>query len=100
MVLIDGPTNGMKHNTYRLESISSLKENGVRRGTYEASFQSIVGKNCIRSIKDKYITNETIVSFRDGDKVYDIRTSNIQQLVKKFARRIFEEAKIDVQEGK
>lgn len=60
----------------------------------------MIGKDIIKSIKDKYKTNETVISFKDGDKVYDIRTSNIQQLVKKFALRIFNQAKIDVNEGK
>lgn len=60
----------------------------------------MIGTDIIKGIKDKYKTNETIISFKDGDKVYDIRTSNIQQLVKKFALRIFNQAKIDVHEGK
>jgi len=60
----------------------------------------MIGKDIIRSIKDKYKTNETVISFKEGDKTYDIRTSNIQQLVKRFALRIFQQAKIDVNEGK
>jgi hypothetical protein len=60
----------------------------------------MIGVDIIKGIKDKYKTNETVISFKDGDKVYDIRTSNIQQLVKKFALRIFNQAKIDVNEGK
>jgi hypothetical protein len=33
-------------------------------------------------------------------KELDIRTINIQQLVKKFAQKIFTEAKIDVKRGR
>ena len=34
------------------------------------------------------------------DKTLDIKTINIQQLVKKFGQKIFKEAKIDVKTGK
>ena len=75
--------------------------NEKREASYETPLPSAIGKDIIRNIKDKYRTHtETVISFKDGDKVIDIKTTNIQQLVKRFAHRIFEESKIDVAEGK
>lgn len=111
MVLIENRNkDGHEVSTYRLESNISICQNLAqftsektfdrKENNYEAPLHSMIGKDIIKGIKDKYKTNETIISFKDGDKVYDIRTSNIQQLVKKFALRIFNQAKIDVNEGK
>ena len=67
-----------------------------KENAYETQRVSAIGKD----IKQKYKTNETMVSLKDGDNVYEIRTSNIQQLVKRFALRIFKEAKISPRTGK
>jgi len=37
---------------------------------------------------------------KDGDKFIDIKTINIQQIVKKFALSIFNKAHVDVKTGK
>ena len=71
-----------------------------KENVYETPRISAIGKDIVRGIKSKYKTNETTVNLRDGDKVYEIRTSNIQQLVKQFALRIFREAKVDPITGK
>jgi hypothetical protein len=55
----------------------------------------MIGKDVMRTIQEKYKDNETVIRLQDGENVYDIKTINIQQLVKRFARRIFHEAKID-----
>lgn len=44
--------------------------------------------------------SENVIQLKYEDKVLDIKTINIQQLVKKFAQKIFKEAKIDVKEGR
>jgi hypothetical protein len=100
MVLVENKLkDGHTHSTYRLESnfnlrqhiqITSEKTFDRKEHIYEAPLHSVIGKDIVKSIKDKYKTNETVISFKDGDNVYDIRTSNIQQLVKKFALRIFQ----------
>lgn len=114
MVLIENKCkDGQQCNTYRFESTTSIKQFinvplgfisqktiDRKQNYYQAPIHSMIGKDIIRSIKDKYKTNETVISFKEGDKTYDIRTSNIQQLVKRFALRIFQQAKIDVNEGK
>ena len=113
MVLIENRSkDGCEYSTYRLDSNMSVRHNMAplavcsekvierKENLYVAPLHSMIGKDIIKGIKDKYKTNETIISFKEGDKVYDIRTSNIQQLVKKFALRIFQEARIDVNGGK
>lgn len=89
----------VRHNMAPL-AVCSEKVIEIKENLYVAPLHSMIGKDIIKGIKDKYKTNETIISFKEGGKVYDIRTSNIQQLVKKFALRIFQEARIDVNGGK
>lgn len=43
---------------------------------------------------------DTVIRLKDGDKFIDIKTINIQQLVKKFAQSIFRKAQVDIQRGK
>lgn len=43
---------------------------------------------------------DTVIRLKDGDNFIDIKTMNIQQLVKKFAQSIFRKAKVDIQRGK
>jgi hypothetical protein len=54
------------------------------------NIDSMIGKDVMRNIKAKYKSNETIVRLKDGDNFFDIKTTNIQQLVKKFAKRMFQ----------
>lgn len=60
----------------------------------------MIGKDILKNMKDKYKPKETVISLRDGETTYDIRTMNIHQLVKRFAVRIFNEANIDEKTGK
>jgi hypothetical protein len=57
----------------------------------EETYASIVGNDILHRIKHK----ETLIRFNDGENTFDIKTINIQQIVKKFARQIFREANID-----
>ncbi len=54
----------------------------------------------IKNLKSLHKIEETVIRLRDGDQFMDIKTINIQQLVKKFALRIFTTAKIDVKRGR
>jgi hypothetical protein len=51
---------------------------------------SMIGKDVMRNIKSKYKSNETIIRLGDNNNFFDVRTTNIQQLVKKFAKRLFQ----------
>ena len=44
--------------------------------------------------------SEKTIQLQYEDKVLDIKTINIQQLVKKFAQKIFREAKVDIKTGR
>lgn len=66
----------------------------------EGPAPSMIGKDIIRNMKTKYKPRETVIQLRDGENTYDIKTMNIQQLVKRFALRIFHEANIDEKTGK
>ena len=41
-----------------------------------------------------------MIKFKDGNDVFEIKTSNIQQIVKEFARKIFSDAKVDRKTGR
>ena len=41
-----------------------------------------------------------MIKFKDGNDVFAIKTSNIQQIVKEFARKIFSDAKVDRKTGR
>jgi len=64
------------------------------------ALHSLIGKDVMRNIKEQYKSNELVLHLKDGENVYDIKTVNIQQVVKKFAKRIFQEAKIDIKYGR
>ena len=57
---------------------------------------SMIGKEVMKSLNQE---SGTVIRIGTGDEYLDIRTINIQQLVKKFALRMFRDAKIDVKNG-
>jgi len=61
---------------------------------------SMIGKEMIRNLKNLQMVPDTVIRLKDGDKFIDIKTINIQQLVKKFAQSIFAQAKVDIKTGK
>lgn len=61
---------------------------------------SMIGNQIAKNLIKKPGKSETVISLKYEDKVLDIKTINIQQLVKKFAQRIFSEAKIDIKKGR
>ena len=63
-------------------------------------FPSMVGKEMIQNLKDMQKVQDTVIRLKDGDKFIDIKTINIQQLVKKFAQSIFTKAKVNIKTGK
>ena len=54
----------------------------------------------IKNLKNMQKVQDTVIRLKDGDNFIDIKTMNIQQLVKKFAQSIFRKAKVDIQRGK
>ena len=60
----------------------------------------MIGNQIAKNLIKKPGKSETVISLKYEDKVLDIKTINIQQLVKKFAQRIFSEAKIDIKKGR
>lgn len=61
---------------------------------------SMIGKEMIKNLKSMQKVQDTVIRLKDGDKFIDIKTINIQQLVKKFAQGIFRKANVDIQRGK
>lgn len=62
---------------------------------------SLIGREIAKQIqKNKPGKSEKVIQLKYEDKVLDIKTINIQQLVKKFAQKIFREAKIDIKTGR
>ena len=61
---------------------------------------SMIGNQIAKNLIKKPGKSETVISLKYEDKVLDIKTINIQQLVKKFAQRIFIDAKIDIKNGR
>lgn len=61
----------------------------------------MIGREIAKKIQQsKKGKSETVIQLKYEDKVLDIKTINIQQLVKKFAQKIFKEAKIEVKTGR
>lgn len=60
----------------------------------------MIGKQMIQNLKNMQKVQDTVIRLKDGDKFIDIKTINIQQLVKKFAQSIFAKAKVDIKTGK
>ena len=64
----------------------------------EKSMASIVGEKIIRNVHE-YQPHETVIDLKNGDRVCDIKTINIQQIVKKFALKTFQDAGVDHRTG-
>ena len=60
----------------------------------------MIGKEILKNIKEKYKPKETGFIIKDGEDEIIIKTMNIQQIVKRFASKIFQEAKISEKNGK
>ena len=61
---------------------------------------SMIGKEIAKNLQKIKGKKETVIKLEYEGKELDIRTINIQQLVKKFAQKIFKEAKIDIKRGR
>ena len=61
---------------------------------------SMIGKEIAKNLQRIKGKKETVIKLEYEGKELDIKTINIQQLVKKFAQKIFKEAKIDVKIGR
>ncbi len=60
---------------------------------------SIVAEQIMENAKE-YQPHETMIKLRAGDAFYDIKTINIQQVVRKFALKIFRDAGVNPLTGK
>ena len=60
----------------------------------------MIGKEIAKNLQRIKGKKETVLKLEYEGKELDIKTINIQQLVKKFAQKIFKEAKIDVKIGR
>lgn len=60
----------------------------------------MIGKEIAKNLQRIKGKKETVIKLEYEGKELDIKTINIQQLVKKFAQKIFKEAKIDVKIGR
>ena len=60
----------------------------------------MIGKEIAKNLQKLKGKKETVIKLEYEGKELDIKTINIQQLVKKFAQKIFKEAKIDVKHGR
>ena len=60
----------------------------------------MIGKEIAKNLQRIKGKKETVIQLEYGGKTLDIKTINIQQLVKKFAQKIFKEAKIDIRKGR
>lgn len=60
----------------------------------------MIGKELSKNLLRRKGKAETVIQLEYGGKTLDIRTINIQQLVKKFALKIFKEAHINVKVGR
>lgn len=61
---------------------------------------SMIGKEIAKNLQKIKGKKETVIKLEYEGKELDIKTINIQQLVKKFAQKIFKEAKIDAKRGR
>ena len=60
----------------------------------------MIGKEIAKNLQKIKGKKETVIKLEYEGKELDIKTINIQQLVKKFAQKIFKEAKIDAKRGR
>ena len=60
---------------------------------------SMFGKDILKNLNG-YKDKSTSVEFKYGENKIEVRTANIHQLVKKFARNMFRSRNIDINRGK
>ena len=60
----------------------------------------MIGKEIAKNLQKIKGKKETVIKLEYEGKELDIKTINIQQLVKKFAQKIFKEANIDIKRGR
>lgn len=60
----------------------------------------MIGREISKKIMNKNGKSEKTIQLQYENTVLDIKTINIQQLVKKFAQKIFREAKVDIKTGR
>jgi competence transcription factor ComK len=59
----------------------------------------MLGRDIIKKLK--HVKNdETTIKVQDGDTIVELKTNNFHHLVKKFAKRMFVDMKVDVKSGK
>lgn len=66
----------------------------------EHELDSLIGRDIITHLSKKHVIKETVLHLKSGEKNIEIKTINIQQVVKKFAYSVFEEVNIDPKTGK
>lgn len=44
--------------------------------------------------------DETTIKVQDGDTIVELKTNNFHHLVKRFAKRMFMDMKVDIKSGK
>lgn len=61
----------------------------------------MICKEIKKSIEEKFnIAHPTTIKIDDGNDAIEVKATNIQSLVKLFAKRIFKEEKIDIKNGR
>jgi hypothetical protein len=59
----------------------------------------MVGRDIMKKLK--FLKNEeTTIKVQDGDTIVELKTNNFHHLVKKFAKRMFMDMKVDIKTGK
>jgi hypothetical protein len=67
----------------------------------ESAYPSMVCKEIRRNIEEiSKKKDAATMNFSEGNDVVQVKATNIQSLVKIFARRVFKEEKIDHKRGK
>ena len=54
--------------------------------------ESLVGGEIIQRLNQKHLVEEQVINLQAGGEKLEIKTINIQQVVKKFAYSVFDEA--------
>lgn len=87
-------------NVYRLESGFRFDRKEESEKSNETPYSSMIGKQICKDVEKYNAHQATTLTIHDGNEIINIRTSSIQRLVKKFARRIFKQFKINIKYGK
>jgi len=59
----------------------------------------MVGRDIIKKLK-LMKNDETTIKVQDGDTIVELKTNNFHHLVKRFAKRMFMDMKVDIKSGK